>query len=309
MKPYVVAAHPRCGVAVALGGGASAVEIATWNNGTWIHDDTSWRGSVVAAAASAAELHVLYRGARGLEHATRGGGAPELVDPEGGGPGEMVIDAAGALHVVYVPSVGIGLRYAVRRGSWSVEQVDGRATIEPSIALGPRGAVLAAYEYLTSVEDHGCVLAQRSAGGWATQDLPRLDGHTSSRGCTGRVAPDGEVHVTFGAYRPEGLVLRHAVGNFDALRFETVERIASFGADAYAAALDGAGALHVAYRADASPLLKIAVLRGGAAPVVETVQPAVGAAGTVLAIDGAGVTHLVATEDGRVIHATRGPRR
>jgi hypothetical protein len=308
---YAIAADPVCGVSVVVTDAARRIHVMTLRAGSWADELTPWIGAVVAAASDGSELHVLYRDDDGLEHATRSDPKPELVDADGIG-GEIVVDGAGAVHAIYTATTHeYGVHYAVKRGGWIHEGIDPRrSAIDPSLAVDRDGTAYAAYEYVANQQDHGCTLARRSGTGWTLLDVERMDEDSSSTSsCTCRLARDGTVHVAFSAYRPEGRVLRHAVGTFSALKFETVDKTASRGAFPWAAALDGSGALHVGYSgAEASPPpLKVAVLQG-ASTSRETVPATAGADGVLIGIDGADVTHLLDFQDGHLIHRARSPR-
>ena len=310
---YALAADPRCGVTIVVADSASTIEVVTFDaRGAAVHAPLGLTGKVAAATLHGAELHVLYNDGRTLQHAVRRDGAivaTELVDPSGLGVGELIVDAAGVVHAVYMASTPSpsDVRYAARRSSWSVERVDSRPAFEPTLALGRDGTPIVAYQYVSSPSDHACVVGTRTAGGWSLTDLPRLDEHSSSNPCTVRATRDGDVEITFGAYRPEGFVLRHARGPIGALRFETIDRAGSFGVDVGAAAIDPAGVLRAAYRGvePGSPL-KLALARVGVGATIETIPDAAGAGGVLVVVDGADVTHVVYDRDGKLVHAARG---
>jgi hypothetical protein len=285
--------------------------VARLKDGGWMKESLALTGTAVAAAVIASDLHLLYRDDAGLRYVRRRGrslDAPELVDASDGSEGELVVDAAGTVHALY-HALGLELRHAVRREQWSTEVVDTRFSDNVSLALGRDGTVFAGYRYVSFQDDHGCVLASQTGSGWSHRDLSRVDDHYSSSACTCRLAPDGTVHIAFDAYRPEGLVLRHGFGSFASLRFETVDKVASFGVDPGSAAVDSTGALHALYRGDGpeSSPLRVALLRVGMPDVHDTVPPATSAGGVRAAIDGAGVTHAVYYQDGRLMYAGRGP--
>jgi hypothetical protein len=198
----------------------------------------------------------------------------------------------------------------VKRGSWTNEEVDPRFASDPSLAVARDGTIYTAYEYVTNQEVHGCALARRTDTGWTLADMEQMDeGSSSTSSCTCRVARDGTVHVAFGAYRSEGLVLRHGFGTFSALEHETVDRTASYGTFPWAAALDASGALHVGYSgadAAASPL-KVAVVRG-ASTSLETVPASAEGYGVLIGVDRSDVRHLLDYENGHLVHRALAPR-
>jgi hypothetical protein len=306
---YAMAAHPRCGTFVLTSDAKDRIDVATLDaRGTFVHADLGETGHVVAAASTDDGLHVLFHDGAMLRYLVRRDGISspsEIIDPEGLQRADVLVDASGAVHVVYTAINGpIGeLRYTTRRSEWSEpELVDGRSSFEPTIALGAGGVVHVAYEYVASSSDHACVVSTRavSSSSWTVLDLARLDGHWSSSPCNLRTTREGILHVAFGAYRDEGYVLRHATGSIGALRFETIDRASSFGTDPKAAALDSTGRFHVAYRALADGALTMAVVAPspGEKPTLEKLPAATGAGGVLVAIDGADVTHVVFFRDG-----------
>jgi hypothetical protein len=306
---YALAANPRCGVFVLTSDRTDDIEfLAQSPRGGWLRSPFGARGHVVAATTASSTVYVLVHDESGLRYLTTNN-VSELIDANGLERGDIVVDAMGTVHVVYVAVAGtIGeLRYAVRRdGIWSTERIDAQPSFEPSVALDRDGKAVVAYQYVSSPSVHDCMLATRTGSAWSLRDLSRLDDHWSASPCTCRTSRDGAVHVAFGAYRADGYVLRHAFGTPDALRFETIDRLASFGTDPQAAAVDPSGALHVAYRAlDSSMPLKMGVGRGGEPPSLESIPGGESSGGVRVAIDGAGVTHVLFVQKGRLVYASR----
>lgn len=309
---YAIAGDPRCGVFIASGDARNDLSISTLDaHGSFVREPIGLHGAVVSLSATSTALHLLFHDGAALRYVARRDGLwgpPESIDAEGLERGELAVDAAGRVHVVYTATAGkLGeLRYAHRDAGWSIERVDARSSFEPSLTLDRDGAPIVAYEYVSSPSDHGCVVSTRTAGRWSSTDLPRVDDHWSSAPCTVRASRDGVVHVTFGAYRSEGNVFRHGFGAIGALRFETIERLGSFGADPWSAALDSTGTLHVAYRAaEPSNPLHAAALRATTPAAIETVPDAIGAGGVLVALDGADVVHLTFVREGKLVHAQR----
>ena len=312
-----MAAHPRCGVVVASSDASNRIDVATLDpTGAIVHAPLDVSGQVVAIAQTGTELHVLYNDGAALRYVVRRDGAlgaSELVDPDGLGKGDLIVDAAGAVHAVYVSATGPldELRYVVRRGAWALpERVEARQAFEPTIALGKDSAVHVSYEYVSSSSDHGCVLATGGPAGstWSTLDLPRVDAHWSSSPCNLRASADGTLHVAYGAYGAEGPVMLHAFGDTGALRFETLDRLSSFGTDPKAAAVDARGRLHAAYRsAESGAPSMMAVTAGGTTPSLEKIPDAAPAAAVIVVVDGVDVTHVIYFRDGSLWYTARAP--
>jgi hypothetical protein len=308
-----IAADPRCGLHVAYADGNGQISIARLEHGNWIHEPTPLVGAVVAAAATDTDVHLLYRDDGGLQYVSRHAGVvgpSERVDAEGGGSGELSVDDAGKVHATYTTdATDGGLRYAARSGgSWLIETVDSRFSVDPSIALGPAGDVFVGYRYITSQEDHACVLASKTASDWSLLALAPLDGHWSSAGCTSRTFRNGTVYVAFDGYRQEGHVVRYGYGAFPSLTFETVDVGGTLESDPWSAAVDPSGDLHMAYRAtdSVSAGLVVAAIHPGAKPAIEHLTAATDVGGVRVAIDGAGTTHVTYFEGGRLMYAGRG---
>jgi hypothetical protein len=177
----------------------------------------------------------------------------ERVDPPVGGGGahlpQFLFDGAGLAHVGYLDPINNAVIHAERSagGIWTLEQFDDTPIYyetdgDVSIAVDAGGDVYMVYVTDTDIIHY----ARRTAGVWATEDLPQTPAVRGNAAIG--VDPAGVVHIVY-MTASGGFNLEHAwrAPGASAWSFEPIDTTPSVG-NALSLAIDPAtGHVHVAY--------------------------------------------------------------
>lgn len=307
---YAIAGDPTCGLHVVY---SESVEGRLWHT---VGRAGGSRRSLVALhgvvgsgglAVDGDVAHVAYVD-EGLRYARGEGSAwsTEMIDPWVLSAA-IAVDPSGAPHILYSRAESEELRHAARGpGAWGIETVDSRRSFAPVLRIDADGRLHATYSWDTSPPEQSVVYAVREADSsvWSmvSMEIDGLEIRSQSALVLVGYAPHLFYAAAVGAGR-EGL--RHAVADGTPFTFEWIDEVSSRRIEPGAGTADAFGTIHLVYDGSGGARTWAHGPPGAIAlESIASVLPPEGN-GPLVAVDGAGVVHVVVSVAGRLVHFSR----